>query len=225
MDSLRRLRFAFAGLFVPVCAVLVLQAGALHFTTTREENLAVPGLQKLPADLGPWRVADEQELEKYATDALKPDEYVLRDYVNAATDSSINLFVVYFRSLQNTYGPHSPKFCLPGSGWLELSSKVASIPVAGRPSGLPVNEYVLEKSGERIVVVYWYQNNRNVWAREFRAKLYFLPDLLRYQRSDVSLVRLVTPVGPSGQKAALSSCVRFAQLLFPDLVKRFAQTS
>ena len=148
---------------------------------------------------------------------LKPDSYVLRDYGNKADNSSINLFVAYFKSLQNSYGPHSPRVCLPGSGWLIRSSRIRPLPVPGRAEGIPVNEYILEKNEDRILVLYWYQNDRNVWAEEFKAKLTLLPDLIRYRRSDVSLVRLVEPMRGEADGPTVAQCQEFARLIFPSL--------
>ena len=84
-----------------------------------------------------------------------------------------------------------------------------------------MNEYVLEKSGQNILVLYWYQNDRHVWAEEFQAKLTMLPDLLRYRRSDVSLVRLVIPMGGQTWERELTTGAEFTKLAFPTLVEHF----
>ena len=133
---------------------------------------------------------------------------------------SINFFVAHFKSLQDSYGPHSPRVCLPGAGWLVRSSKIETVPIPGRAEGIPVNEYILEKSSDRILVIYWYQNDRNVWAEEFRAKLKLLPDLIRYRRSDVSLIRLITSIQGTGENEMVN-CLEFTRLVFPPLVERF----
>ena len=97
------------------------------------------------------------------------------------------------------------------------------MPVPNSHDVVPINEYVLEKSGQRILVLYWYQNGRRVWAEEFQVKLHLLPDLLRYHRSDVSLVRIVTTLGPDASlDAALGQTMSFAHSLYPLLVQRFA---
>jgi EpsI family protein len=152
---------------------------------------------------------------------LKPDAYVLLDYSSATGDGAINLFVAHFRSLQKTYGPHAPRICLPGSGWLETSSNLVSIAVPGRPEGIPVNQLTYEKSGARIVVLYWYQNDRNIWAQEFRAKLRLLPDLIKYRRSDVSLVRLIATLREPEPSLEVANCIEFTKLIFPSLAERF----
>jgi EpsI family protein len=212
------------GLFVPMVLILALQAVASRELSIPERDLPLPALHSLPTELGTWKSAGENSLESNVAEYLKPDEYILRDYVNSAAGGSINVFVAYFKSLQNTLGPHSPRVCLPGSGWLVRSSKIERIPIPQRAEGIPVNKYILEKGDARIFVIYWYQNDRTVWAEEFQAKLKLLPDLIRYRRSDVSLVRLVTPIrNPSGEDE-LTQCVEFTKLIFPTLVERFGAT-
>ena len=212
------------GLFLPAGLILVLQAAASHVLSVPERDFPLPSLRQLPIQMGDWRAPVEQSLEANITEYLKPDEYILRDYRNGVTGASMNLFLAYFRSLQNVYGPHSPRVCLPGSGWLVRSSKIFTMQVPGRAEGIPVNEYILEKSDTRILVVYWYQNDRNVWAEEFRAKLMLLPDLLRYRRSDASLVRLITPIKSADGGKELENTLEFTRLMFPVLVERFRAT-
>jgi EpsI family protein len=210
------------GLLAAACLILVLQASASRMLKIDEQNITVPGLHSLPWQMGSWKASGEQSIGPATEAYLKPDEYILRDYADPQAGAAINLFVAYFKSLQNTYGPHSPSVCLPGAGWLVTSSKIVNIGVPGRPDAIPVNEFTMEKSGERILVLYWYQNDRNVWAQEFQAKLRLLPDLIRYRRSDVSLVRLITPVRGVSADNELSNCLRFTQRVFPLIAERFA---
>jgi len=210
------------GLLAAACLILVLQASASRMLKIDEQNIAVPGLHSLPLQMGSWKASGEQSIGPTTEAYLKPDEYILRDYTDPQAGAAVNLFVAYFKSLQNTYGPHSPSVCLPGAGWLVTSSKIVNIGVPGRHDSIPVNEFTMEKSGERILVLYWYQNDRNVWAQEVQAKLRLLPDLIKYRRSDVSLVRLITPLRGVSDGTELSNCLRFTQRLFPLLAQRFA---
>lgn len=218
---LQLFRWGGSGILVAVCLILVLQAGASRMLNIQERDSPIPGLHQLPMQLGNWNAIGEGSLESAVTEYLKPDEYILRDYVAKNGAAPISLFAAYFKSLQNTYGPHSPRVCLPGSGWLERSSSIESVQVPGRATGIPVNEYVMEKAGDRILVLYWYQNDRNIWAEEFQAKLRLLPDLIRYKRSDASLIRLVTPIQGTSAGKELADCTEFTRLLFPELVERF----
>jgi EpsI family protein len=207
------------GLIMGACLILVAQAGASRMLILPERNLAIPGLHQIPMQLGPWKAASEQSLDQSIVDYLKPDDYILRDYQGAMP---INMFVAYFKSLEKTYGPHAPRICLPGSGWLETSSKITYLAVPGRMKSIPINQLTYEKQDSRILVLYWYQNDRAVWADEFWAKLRLLPDLIKYQRSDVSLVRLVAPISGLTPDAELRNSKQLATLVFGDVAQRFA---
>lgn len=208
-------------LFPAACLILVLQMAASRVLTVPERDIPIPELRKLPLNIAGWKGSFDQEMDNSITRYLKPDDYILRWYVEPNSGIPVNLFVAHFKSLQNAYGPHSPRVCLPGAGWLVRSSEqpVLAVPAGGQQ--IRVNEYMLEKAAERILVLYWYQNDRDMWADEFYAKLRLLPDLLRYRRSDVSLVRLITPLGTAADGERVK-CREFAGRLYPLLVERFA---
>lgn len=216
----RQWRALSGGLFLPVCLILALQAAASHSMAISERNITPPELEQFPFALGSWKAQANLRLDDRVAGVLKPDEYILRDYVDSGSGTSINLFLAYFKSLQNSYGPHSPRICLPASGWLVRSSKASSISVPGRQEPIPVNQYVMEKANDRILVLYWYQNDRHLWADEFQAKLRLLVDLVRYRRSDVGLIRLVTPMTGVDPTRENRSCREFVRLMFPVLVER-----
>lgn len=203
--------------------ILSAQIAGSYVLTIAERPLQNPGLQELPAQIGTWALTEEQPLEPEVAAYLRPDDYIQRGYLSKEPDSSVSLFVAYFKSLQNSYGPHSPRACLPGSGWLVHLWQVVGMPVPDSRAMVPINEYVLEKNGQKILVLYWYQNGRRVWAEEFQVKLHLLPDLLREHRSDVSLVRIVTTLSAGTTvDAALRQTMSFAHNLYPLLVQRFA---
>jgi EpsI family protein len=219
-DSLRT--GARYGFMAAAALILLVQAGASRMLKVDETKIGVPGLHDIPLQVDEWRSTGEQLLDPGTAAYLKPDEYIMRDYKDSQKGTVVNLFVAYFKSLQNTYGPHSPKICLPGSGWLVSSSKVANLNVPGRAETIPVNQFTMEQGNQHIFVMYWYQNDRDVWAEEFHAKLRLLPDLIRYRRSDVSLVRFVMPVDVTASAAQLQNCLQFSQRMFPLLAAHFA---
>jgi EpsI family protein len=223
MAKSRTFSFSRYGLLAAACLILVLQASASRMLKVDERAMPIPGLHNLPRQLQGWKNTGDQPMDPAAEAWLKPDEYIIRDYVDEQHSAKVELFVAYFKSLQNTYGPHSPSVCLPAAGWLVTSYRVANIPVPGRPEGIPANQYTMEKGNQRMLVLYWYQNDRDIWAQEFHAKLRLLPDLLRYHRSDVSLVRLiVNPLQGLQVDNELNSCFRFTRDLYPPLAERFA---
>lgn len=201
--------------------VLCAQVAASYAISIDDHIVGTPGLEQLPDNIHDWRLSYEEPLDPEVTAYLKPDDYIQRAYLNTAQASPIDLFVAFFKSIQNSYGPHSPSVCLPNSGWLVRSFDVINIPFAARHQSVPVNKYVMEKAGQQILVLYWYQNARRSWTDQSEAKLHLLPDLLRYRRSDVSLVRIITPIGPERVDVSFRNAKTFAIDLFPYLAQRF----
>jgi EpsI family protein len=223
LDKIRK-RPTVTAVVLILSVILTAQIAGSYVLTISEKVLGVPELQQVPDRIGTWALTEDTPLDPEVAAYLRPDDYIQRGYHSAQPDSSISLFVAYFKSLQSSYGPHSPRACLPGSGWLVHLWQVTGLPVSDNRETLPINEYVLEKNGQKILVLYWYQNGRRVWAEEFQVKLHLLPDLLRYHRSDVSLVRIVETMGPeTSLDQALRQAMSFAQTLYPVLVQRFAQ--
>jgi EpsI family protein len=223
-DKIFRKRPTLTVVVLILTVILSVQIAGSYVLTIDERSLGIPGLQDLPDRIATWSLTEEQPLEPEVAAYLRPDDYVQRAYFSQQPESSVSLFVAYFKSLQNSYGPHSPQACLPGSGWLVHLWKVIDLPVSDSQQTVPINEYLLEKQGKRIMVLYWYQNGRRVWAEEFQVKLHLLPDLLRYHRSDVSLVRIVATLGPETTvDQALQQSMSFAHNLYPLLVERFSK--
>ena len=116
--------------------------------------------------------------------------------------------------------PREPDLPSPTSGGRFAAGPAGRL-WTGRPAGIPVNKFVLEKGDQHMLMLYWYQNDRNVWAEEFQGKLRLLPDLIKYKRSDVSLVRLVELLRGDDASQALTDLTQFSNLVFPALTENF----
>jgi EpsI family protein len=147
-------------------------------------------------------------MDQDVKDTLRADDYLTRDYVEAPGRIA-NLFVAFFRSQRAGQTPHSPKNCLPGSGWVWTVSDTIPIAVSGRAAPIEINRYVVSKGEERAVVLYWYQSRDRVVASEYQAAAFVAWDALRYNRTDTALVRVVVPV--AGDR------VEFVQAMFSTL--------
>jgi EpsI family protein len=218
----RTLRLIAGGGVFPIALILAVQTAAPRFISIKEADFPLPSLNSLPNKIGNWMAQGDQRLDGAVTEYLRPDEYVLRDYVNESVGNRVSMFLAYFKTMQNSWGPHSPSVCLPGSGWQVRSSKVLLIDVPGPTKGIPVNEYILEKSDQHIVVLYWYQNGRSAWADDLDSKQRQLLDLLKHRRSDICLVRLIMPLRGTNAQNEERILLEFTRSVFPPLAERFA---
>ena len=107
--------------------------------------------------------------------------------------------------------------CLPANGYAEESSRIISVKVAGEPVPIPVNRYIVERNGERKLVLYWFQNWRRATADEYLSKVYLIYDSIRYRRSDEALIRVVTDFTGDGDTAAEQHAIQFLQDIYQPL--------
>jgi EpsI family protein len=208
--------------------VLLLQA-ALFYTVSHGDSrpLAQP-LQNFPEKLPGWQMISQGVVEQDALDVLRADDILSRFYARSQVDinqldrsqkeallmTSEELFVAYFATQQNGQSPHSPKNCLPGSGWQPVDTGEISVPISGL-GAIKINKYLIEKGEHQSLVLYWYQSHGRVVANEFAAKFYLVADSLRYRRSDTALVRVVVPVMHDDLAGALDGATSFVQAVFP----------
>jgi EpsI family protein len=202
--------------------LLGVQIAVPRVLSFRDRPVLTPELSSLSAEIGNWKQVGELSLDPDVVAYLRPDEYVERGYRREATAAGIDLFIAYFKSVKSGYAPHSPAVCLPGNGWISRQHDIVFLRGAGQFASVPVNQYVLEKNGERLLVFYWYQNRRHTWAEEFWQKLYLLPDLIRYHRSDVALIRLVARVANDDVTATKMASVDFFHAVFPMITERLS---
>jgi EpsI family protein len=199
---------------VPV--FLAAQILLVHAAASGEHPPAAPALSRFPAEIGPWKVFREDPVAADVAGELGADRLVSQTYVETPTGSLASLFVAWFRTQRGgARQPHSPKVCLPGSGWTpQATGEVTLDTTAG---AITVNRYVVAQGAQRAVVLYWYQTPRRVIAGEWAAKLWLVADALRDKRTDTALVRVIAWSAGGRDEAATSVASGFARHLYPLL--------
>ena len=193
--------------------ILLAQAVVLYSSVRPEAVPESRPLSGVPLMLGAWNFAGEGVVDDETRDILKADDLLLREYRDSSTGRAGTLFVAAFRSQRNGKTPHSPKNCLPGSGWTQLSSGDYSIDVGGAQP-ITVNRYVVQHGDDRSVVLYWYQSRDRVVASEYKAKFWVMADAIRLNRTDTALVRVVMPVVNGDAEGATRAGASFVQSFF-----------
>ncbi len=93
---------------------------------------------------------------------------------------------------------------------------MASIPGSAGP--MQVRRAFMQKSGERMLVYYWFPQRGRILTSMVQLKLYAFHDALTRRRTDGGLVRLITPVaGTEDAAAAERRLAGFAALVAPAL--------
>jgi EpsI family protein len=170
-------------------------------------------LKNFPLDLTGWQGHD-LALDADILKVAAVDDYLNRAY-EAPDGKLLGLYVGYYKSQQTGDAIHSPKNCLPGSGWQPVIAERVDLNL---PNGshAPVNLYIIEKGLERELVLYWYQSHGRIIASEYWAKYYMVRDAIRMNRTDSALVRIVIPFKQDRQRAQ-ARAIEFAHQMMPPL--------
>lgn len=206
-----------------LAAILAVQGLLLWGLRLDEIPLPLPNLDSIATQFGTWQRTGEEPLDAATEALLRPDASLVRGYVQPGNPNAATLFVGYFKSSQPNHPvPHAPNVCLPAAGWKAVYQREISLT---DPSGVafPLNEYVLEKGGQRLVVLYWYQNSFRAWTNAVFSKVYMLPDFLRYRRTDVALVRITTGASSSTLPQEIENLKNFARSVHPQIARALPQ--
>lgn len=199
--------------FIRVLTLVLIVQGILFYTASRGESAIVSSpLAAFPTTIGPWTLLSQGIIEQEELDVLKADDTLTRVYRNPAGNIS-SLFIAYFKTQRTGQSPHSPKNCLPGSGWQPSASGTEDVSVGGET--IHINRYLVSKGETQSLVLYWYQSHGRVIADEFKAKFYLIEDSIRQHRSDTALVRVVVPYPQQGMEDQIGA--DFIKTFYPAI--------
>jgi EpsI family protein len=203
-----------SNVYLRILTVVLVVQTVLFYSAARSEKtpLAAP-LAGFPTTLGAWHEYVEGTVDKEQLDVLKADDVMSRGYENPAMRAQTSLFIAYFQTQRTGQAPHSPKNCLPGSGWQPEENDVVAIPAGGET--IRINHYVVSKGDDASIVYYWYQSQGRAIAGEFAAKFYLIEDSIRKHRSDTALVRIIVPAPKGAEQLSKAAGISFVQAVYP----------
>jgi EpsI family protein len=198
--------------------LLALQAAALLLYSRPESVPPSKPLDAFPNQIGDWSLQSVGVRDKSIDDVLQADDLLNRNYT-LPNRAVANLFVAAFRSQRSGKAPHSPRNCLPGSGWVEQQSGIVQVPV-GDGKTIEANRYVVGKGGSRSLVYYWYQSRDRSVANEYKAKGYVVLDAIRLNRTDTALVRVIIGLSESQSSAETERTQQQADAYAKDFIAK-----
>jgi EpsI family protein len=200
-----------------ILSFLLIVQGSLFYGFSRGEVApAYRPLHGFPKQLGSWSMTKQGVMEQEVKDILRADDYISREYA-VSQDKSANLFVAFFKSQRAGQTPHSPKNCLPGSGWVWTISDTIPVTVPGLAAPMDINRYLVSKGESRSMVLYWYQSRDRIVASEYKAAAFVAWDAIRYNRTDTALIRVVVPVINGHDEIATQTGMEFIRSFFATL--------
>jgi len=189
---------------VVAVTMLLMTWGSIQLLSHGEPTLSKKPFSQFPLAINDkWR-GKELGMEQSVLDILKLSDYMMRVYLppegGQVRATPLWLYVGYYQSQRTGSTYHSPKNCLPGSGWQFVETDQVVVPVADAQS-IQINKVLIQKGLDKQLILYWYQDRGRVIASEYWAKGYMIWDAMTQNRTDGSLVRISVPVTTTTEDA------------------------
>lgn len=193
---------------------LLLLAAALYLHL--HHDLTIPTLRPLeqfPVALKGWRATGEFFLSDDVQKVLRASDYVSREYVGG-NGEKVTLYVGYHSGGKESGEIHSPKHCLPGSGWYEISSFTRGLTLP--QANLNLVQAVYRKGDNNELFLYWFQVRDKSIANEYALKIAEIFNSAWHRRRDASFIRISVPFeGDHRQAQAIAE--RFVRDFLPSI--------
>jgi len=176
------LRFRFLVLYALLAGV----AAYMSFHRDLIVPLARP-FGEFPAAHAGWRMAGQSSLSENVIKVLMPTDYLSRRYV-AEDGAVVDMYLSFFDGGPDTGGIHSPKHCMPGSGWFEMSSERTTLELGGETVKLVRAVYALGE--QRELIYYWFDMRGQTMSDEYSLKLSEITGSMFHSRRDQSFIRI-----------------------------------
>ena len=125
------------------------------------------------------------------------------------------LSVGFYPTLASGKHPQAQKLILPAMGYVELTEEPVTI---GLDRGtLIVNQLVTRAANRPVATLYWYHVGGRSVASDHAYRALLLYDRLWRRRSDVALIRVVSPVPGSDAGPVVAAQADFVRALYPEL--------
>lgn len=155
-------------------------------------------LNQFPEQVAFWKMSKRVEFSDAVLSVLKPTDYLSRQYVSP-DGKIVNLYIGYHGGGKNGGEIHSPKHCLPGSGWYEEGTSRGSLETSGGMINLV--RAVYQKGDNKELFLYWFQVRNRSISDEFSLKVAQIINSAFHKRRDAAFIRISVPISTDSEQA------------------------
>ena len=171
-----------------ISLLLITAGGSFSLLLRHPADSSVGGdidLESIPLAMGGW-VAREIHIGETIERLLDVNQYIYREYVNESGVSAW-LFVGYFTSQKFGSGIHSPRNCLPGSGWEIVNRTYTPLP---GDSSITVSRMDILRGEMRQKMYYWFVTRAGHLNNEFSLKGELVKSAILGRPTDAAFIRI-----------------------------------
>ena len=187
---------------------------ALYVYTRSEAAVPVnKALSLFPQKVADWTMTGEARFDERVLAVLLPTDYLSRSYIDSR-GNKLSLYIGFHDGGPNSGPIHSPKQCLPGSGWNYLSNEVKQVSLNGE--NIPYVSAIYQKDIEKQLFLYWFQVRDQILTNEYALKLAMIQNSMLSNRRDSSFIRL-SVMATDGEDLAIKIGEQFIRDFFPAI--------
>lgn len=191
MQSIKTWRF--------IVLYILLGLAAVYVHTRSEASVPVnKPLDLFPQRAGDWVMTGQARFDERVLAVLLPSDYLSRTYENSQGER-VSLYIGYHDGGPDSGPIHSPKQCLPGSGWNRLDDEARTVSVDGRSVDYVRATY--QKDAEKQMFLYWFQVRDQFLTNEYALKFAMAKNSFLDNRRDSSFIRLSVMIGDDEDEA------------------------
>lgn len=206
-------------IFLPILLIVLggIAGNALRFTERKSDRMA--DFSKIPLVINEIYFGREYRIDEITAEVLKASKATNRVY-STPDGSSIQLFVAYFESQKYGSQIHSPKHCLPGSGWKIETIEPYELIISDGTKKI-INHSVIRDQLQQVVMLYWYETRSGSIRGEYGLKLDLIKNALLFNPTDAVIIRLTIDVRNRTVQEATDSGLEFIRHSYPYIKESF----
>ena len=177
--------------FVTLCCLLISAILFVNFGGTVKPVALAKPLEAFPQVIGSFKRADTQSFSEEVVKNAGMDEYIMWQYQDAK-GYTLGLYIGYYQDQIEGGIIHSPKHCMPGSGWEPFQVGTVTTRATDNTT-YKIARMVMQKGSDKQIAHYWFQGRGRVIANEYADRAWMIWDSISRRRSDGALVRITGP--------------------------------
>ncbi len=147
--------------------------------------------RQLPLDFHGW-TGERIKVDKRTEEILETNDILMCNY-KREDKTPVQLCIVY--ASNNRKVSHPPEVCYKGSGWsLEDKGSLLLVTQPGKKPEFQVMKLVVEKGGQKHLVLYWYKCNDEYTGNYYKQQLNIVKKGIMNGKSTSGMIRLSTHI-------------------------------
>lgn len=204
-------------LLLPIILIILggIAGNTLRMIEQKPETIA--DFSVIPLSLDEKYVGREYAITDATTEILKATVSTNRIY-STPDGTVLQLFMAYFESQKYGSQIHSPKHCLPGSGWEFESIEPYELNLPDGTSET-INYSIIRDKLKQVVMLFWYETRSGSIRSEFGLKFDLVKNSLLFNPTDAAIIRLIIDTRSNDIDDAKSAGLGFIDNFYPYLKK------